>query len=158
MRPVNITRCPSRPYRFEPPFSGDGYALLLYVAASDVTPEEQIKISEAIIASGCRYAVCYGHRCSSWDDSIDLAAIEAGKEDKEFVMTTWHEKDSPEDVVYYFWWNTMFDDFVAERMGVFVLGSHARIETELESEITKMNEPQRANQTPQTTRPFGPRV
>jgi hypothetical protein len=152
MRPVNITRCPNRPYRLEPPFSGEGYALLLYVAAPDVTSEEQAKISDEIIASGCRYAVCYGHRCSSWDDSIDQAAVEAGKEEKGFVMTTWHEKDSPEDVVHYFWWNTMFEDFIAERMGVFVIGSHAQTEAEIEREIAKLNEQQKANQSPDPTR------
>jgi hypothetical protein len=139
MRPLIITRCPARPYRFEPPFSGEAHALLIFVAASDVSPDEQAEISEGIVASGCRYAVCYGHRCSSWDDSIDLASITAGKEGPDFVMTTWHEKDSPEEVVHFFWWNTSFDAFAAERMGIFVLGCHPEIESQIEHEVARFN-------------------
>ncbi|MFT3870245.1 MAG: hypothetical protein QM715_17490 [Nibricoccus sp.] len=98
---------------------------------TDVSTEEQTMISAAIVASGCRYAVCYGHRCSSWDDSIDLAAVENGEEKSAFVMTTWHENDTPEDVAFFFWNNTSFDDFTAERLGVFILGPDSKTEASL---------------------------
>jgi len=151
MRPIVITRHAAPPYRFLPPFSGQDYALLIYVAAADVSPDDQAKISEEIVASGCRYAVCYGHRCSTWDDSIDLASIAAGKEEKGFVMTTWHEEDSLEEVVEFFWWNTAFDDFIAERMGVFFIGSNPETESEIAREIAKLNEPKKANQALEPT-------
>jgi hypothetical protein len=137
---VNVTRCPSKPYRFAPPFAGEDYALLLYVAATDVTAEEQTQISEEIVASGCRYVVCYGHRCSSWDDSIDLASIDAGKEEESFVMTSWHEEDTPDDVAFFFQHNTAFDDFTAERKGLFILGSNSKIEAALETAVAMSHE------------------
>jgi hypothetical protein len=134
---VNVTRCSSKPYRFAHPFVGEDYALLLYVAATDVSAEEQTEISEAIVASGCRYAVCYGHRCSTWDDSIDLASIDAGKEEASFVMTSWHEEDTPDDVAFFFHHNTAFDDFTAERKGLFILGSNSKIEAALETAVAR---------------------
>ena len=109
--------------------------MLLYVAATDVSAEEQTKISESIVASGCRYAVCYGYRCSSWDDSIDLASIDAGKEEASLVMTSWHEEETPDDVAFFFQRNTAFDDFTAERKGLFILGSNSKIEAALETAI-----------------------
>jgi hypothetical protein len=36
MREVSITNSRSKPYRFEPPLVGKGYALLLYIAAVGV--------------------------------------------------------------------------------------------------------------------------
>lgn len=114
--------------------------LLLFVATPDVGEEERARISEAIVASGCRYVVCYGHACSSWDDSIDLAAVVAGKDDSSFIMTTWHEDETPKDVVFFFWMNTFFDGFVPERMGVFILGSEPEVERGLEDEIARYDE------------------
>ena len=93
MDTVRITRCPSRPYEFHSPFAEHEYALLLCVFAQDVTPEEQRKISESIVSSGCRYAVCYGSRCSTWDDSIDTAQLNGDEQPGSFVMTTWHENE-----------------------------------------------------------------
>ena len=139
MRPVNVTRCDKRPYQFAPPFEGKDYALLLYIAAEDVSADEQATISQKIIDSGCRYAVCYGHNCSSWDDSVDMASVISGKEETEFVMTTWLDDEVPEDVVHFFWNNTWFDEFIAERMGVFIIGSNPPVETELMHEIVRAN-------------------
>ena len=140
MRTLSITCSGSKPYRFEPPFEGGEYALLLYVAADDVSPEEQTRISAEIVASGCRYVVCFGNRCSSWDDSIDLASVYAGKEEEGFVMTTWHADDTPEDVAFFFWHNTSFGEFSAARMGALFIGCNPRVEAALRTALTALHE------------------
>ncbi|MEO8206046.1 MAG: hypothetical protein ABI615_07680 [Chthoniobacterales bacterium] len=140
MRSISITRCPTGPFCFRPPFEGEDYALLLYVAATDISSEEQTLISRDIIASGCRYAVCFGHDCSSWDDAIDWAVIDAGKGGKGFVMTTWHERDTLEEVLHFFWHHTSFDNFSAIRMGIFVLGLNPENEELLERGLNLHNE------------------
>jgi hypothetical protein len=115
-----------RPYSFRSPFSGKEFALMLVVADPTVTETERAAVSEQIIRANCRYAVCAGHDCSRWDDSIDLAFIATDPNfsppDERFVMTTWHENESLDDVAHYFQWNTMFADFVAERFLVVQLG------------------------------------
>lgn len=47
--------------------------------------------------------MAWGPDCSLWDDSIDLANIEKFKDraipDEQFVMTTWHEKETLQEVL-----------------------------------------------------------
>jgi hypothetical protein len=49
--------------------------------------------------------MAWGADCSSWDDSVDFANIEQFEYEEipaqSFVMTTWHEKDSLEEVFWY---------------------------------------------------------
>ncbi len=46
--------------------------------------------------------MAWGIECSSWDDSVDYANIESFNceniPDDKFVMTTWHENESIEEV------------------------------------------------------------
>jgi hypothetical protein len=65
----------------------------------------QAEVSNWLVASGCFYMMAWGVECSSWDDSVDWASLDANdyqavSEDK-FVVTTWHEDDSIEDVFWY---------------------------------------------------------
>lgn len=49
--------------------------------------------------------MAWGKDCSSWDDSVDLANLEqfgSGEiPDEKFVMTTWHEDEPLEDVIWF---------------------------------------------------------
>jgi hypothetical protein len=115
-----------RPFRLASPFAGAEYALLLVVWTDDVTAVEQKDLSDAVVVSGCRYAVCTGHRCSTWDDSIDLSAVLAeldGRRDaQQLLMTTWHDTEPIEEVVDFFFTHTAFDDFVPSACLVLALG------------------------------------
>lgn len=68
------------------------------VLREPVSVEWQQKVSKWLVESGCKYGCSWGVNCSSWDDSIDLAAIEIGEKcenDRELlVMTTWHQNES----------------------------------------------------------------
>lgn len=117
-----------RPYRFEKPVAGE-FVLLLHVSEASVTPDEQRSLSEAIAASGCRYALCRGVGCSSWDDSLDEASVwaEIQGQPRPFLMTTWHEHESLEDLLEFMLLNTGFDDFVPRAFVVAELGGEGRV-------------------------------
>jgi hypothetical protein len=118
----------SRPYELSAPFQGSEYVCILFINDEATNSEEQAQLSAQIVSSGCRYAVCAGYRCSTWDDSIDMASLEANNfevKNETFVMTTWHENESVEDVIFYGLMNTMFDDLVFSRYLVLMVGSQA---------------------------------
>jgi hypothetical protein len=75
----------------------------------------QNEVSRWLVASGCRYMMAWGPDCSSWDDSVDRADIEARnfeEDDSKFVMTTWHNDETLESVFWYsqFCANFSYDD------------------------------------------------
>jgi hypothetical protein len=115
-----------RPFRLEAPFQGQAFSLLLAVYDTTVTSEERTALSEQIVRQGCRYAVCTGHECSSWDDSIDLAHMESAPDlsppDSEFVMTTWHDNESIREVAEFFVHTAKFEGFEPERFLVVCVG------------------------------------
>jgi hypothetical protein len=112
------------PYRFESPFGGEGFVLLLHSDDRQAPNETQAALAEQIVASGCRYVCCSGVACSDWHDAVDWAFIATDPNydppDERFIMTTWHERESVSDVVWFALNNTWFDDFVPERF-LFVL-------------------------------------
>ncbi|HEY1607162.1 MAG TPA: hypothetical protein VGF77_16350 [Allosphingosinicella sp.] len=61
-------------------------------------------VSEWLVESGCLYMMAWGEGCSSWDDSVDWANLEQFSygdiPGEKFVMTTWHEHQSLDEV---FW-------------------------------------------------------
>lgn len=72
------------------------------VIDTKVRPEWRHMVSEWLVEKGCLYMLAHGNDCSLWDDSVDWVLLEAWDfkdipEDK-FIMTTWHEDDSLEEV------------------------------------------------------------
>ena len=129
-----------RPFSFSSPFRGEEFATLIYVVDIAISDEEQKTLSDQIVASGCRYAVCAGHKCSTWDDSIDMAHVMCNLDnvtDDNLVMTTWHEDEPLEDIVDLFLNYTTFGNFVAKRMLVLVIGSNGATLGDIRDEITK---------------------
>ena len=116
-------------------FSGKEFAVLLWVLDITVTMEEQAKLSEQLVEQGCRYAVCAGYRCSTWDDSIDLAYLQTESnfqpQNENFVMTTWHENESIEEIAEFFVMNTAFDNFTAKNLLILVIGKNQEMESRI---------------------------
>jgi hypothetical protein len=139
MREPNVQyECLLRPYDFSSPFHGEEFAVLLYVADKCVSPAEQAKVSRALVAQGCRYAVCAGCNCSSWDDSIDFAALERSDcepKDEDFVMTTWHENEKLTDIARFFLYDTGLGRGRPERFLVLILGDNPGDRREIEEAI-----------------------
>ena len=87
-----------------PDITGHAPFRAVVVLDAPYSAEWQTAVSEWLVASGCLYMMAWGENCSSWDDSVDWANIEAfNHEDipeESFVMTTWHEK---EPLIGVFW-------------------------------------------------------
>jgi hypothetical protein len=127
-----------RPFRFVSPFEGNEFVALVYVDDKHISPEEQEQLSDQIVTAGCRYAVCAGHLCSSWDNSIDMADLRRNNmeiNEKTFVMTSWHEDEPVEDIVFHFLNVTWFDDFVPENFLVVILGGNSNVLADIRKEV-----------------------
>lgn len=63
-----------------------------------VGAEWQGKVSDWLVQSGCLYMMAWGPDCTNWDDSVDIANLEAfdfdDVPDDRFVYTTWHDDES----------------------------------------------------------------
>ena len=131
-----------RPYEFISPFGGESFALCLHISDHTLTGDEQAKLSADIVRQGCRYAVCAGYKCSSWDDSVDMADLERNNwevRDDTFVMTTWHENESIEDIVFFFLNNTSFDNWIPDNFLVLVLGDERATLDLIRNEINRQD-------------------
>jgi len=133
-----------RPFGYRSPFPDQEHTLLVCVVDRSVTDAERQKLSEEIVAARCRYAVCWGHECSSWDTSIDCACIEAAEDfnppDEDFIVTTWHDKESIEDTLEFWWMNTWFDDYESTRFGVLVIGDDPELVKRIQCITTEMTD------------------
>ena len=128
-----------RPYTFTSPFPGCGFALLLMSGDEDVTPDEQWQLSRQIVEEGCRYAVCAGFDCSSWHDSIDMVCVikEVDGRPPPFVMTTWHEDESLEEVAEFFATCTSIDDRRPGAFAVLIVGGPDSLEKEVRTAVMR---------------------
>ncbi len=74
----------------------------IVVIEQKVTPQWRIIASEWLVRSGCLYMLAWGDECSLWDDLVDIANLEefgySEIPDEAFVMTTWHESQTLEEV------------------------------------------------------------
>jgi len=70
-----------------------------------VDPQWQHSVSRWLLEGGCLYMLAWGQGCSSWDDSVDLANLEAFDygdvpEDSD-AMTTWHDNETLEECMWF---------------------------------------------------------
>lgn len=68
------------------------------IIEAQVRADWQWKVSDWLVASGCLYMMAWGPDCTTWDDSVDMANLEAfdfdDVPDDRFVYTTWHNDES----------------------------------------------------------------
>jgi len=126
-----------RPYDFSSPCEGEEFALLLVLGEDEISPDEQGDLSTQLVRQGCRYAVCWGRACSSWDDSIDMVGVMDSIDERPgpLVMTTWHEDQPIGDVAEFFVRNTTFDDWTPQRFVVLVVGGTDELEQEVRAAV-----------------------
>lgn len=78
---------------------------MVVIVAAEVTPGWRSLVSDWIVRSGCLYMMAWGIDCSSWDDEVDWANIDAYGDgeipEAGFVMTTWHAGMPLEDALWY---------------------------------------------------------
>ena len=93
------------------PFQGKSYPCLIW---NHEDKPVSIELARALVKSGCRYAVCGGFASRALEASVDQAFLcEFGTDEthwgNDFVMTTAHANESPDDVAHFFVLNTNFE-------------------------------------------------
>lgn len=85
-----------------PPLPSFRPFLAVVIAEAPITPDWQATVSDWLVQAGCLYMLAWGVGCSSWDDAVDFANLErfdfADIPEAHFVMTTWHERDTLQEV------------------------------------------------------------
>lgn len=75
----------------------------LILIEREVGGDYRNEVSKALVKAGCLFSLAWGIDCSAWDDSCDWAFLEvydfSDFPEKKFVMTTWHEDETLEEVV-----------------------------------------------------------
>jgi hypothetical protein len=101
------------------------YVVLIWNAANLSTPE-RVGIVQQLLRTGCRYVVTGGADCQAWHDLADNVFWDEFQTDEErelnFTMTTAHEGEALDDVVFFFIWNTSsegydFKNYLALQIG-----------------------------------------
>lgn len=131
-----------RPFAFESPFPGEEFALLLVVAAPDVTAAERERLCRALVAQGCRYAVCTGVGASGWDEAIDYAAVLAELERQRpsgrLPRPAWHDDEPLQEVTRFFLHQTAGPDVAPARRLALVLGGPAEALEDLRGVVNRL--------------------
>ena len=94
------------------PFHGKPYPCLIWNHNDEPVSSD---LARELVKSGCRYAVCGGFESGALEAAIDQAFLsEFGTDEttwgQNFVMTTAHADESPDDVANFFVMNTNFEE------------------------------------------------
>ncbi len=79
-----------------------GAPFAVFLSADDLgwsDTESRSRRVDALLKAGCRYFVCFGENSEELHDDIDEMIV-AGKYQN--VITTFHDDESPEDVIEFF--------------------------------------------------------
>lgn len=115
--------------RLVSPFKEGPFACLLWTHGVARDVDQASDLLKSLLDSGCRYFVCGGEDCEWWHDMTDELFVTkylnatAAERERAHVMTTWHANESPEDVAFFFVFNTSFDDISFERFLVIHIGN-----------------------------------
>lgn len=78
---------------------------MVVLVEAEVTAAWQTAVSDWIVEKGVLYVIAWGVDCSAWDDAVDWVLLEAfdyGEIPIErFVMTTWHEDETIDEVFWF---------------------------------------------------------
>jgi len=95
-----------------PDISGLAPFKAVVVLNASYSSDWQDEVSRWLVRSGCLYMMAWGPNCTTWDDSVDWANMHEHPDyeipDDKFVMTTWHDDESLEEVFWYAQFNGSF--------------------------------------------------
>ncbi len=117
------------------------YPALVWNSEPGVAVEQITAVIRKLYTSGCRYVVAGGVNCERWHDIADEEFVSQfvsdADQDENFVMTSWHEGESPEDVTFFFVNNTNFENHDFKRFVVLQFGEDSMVESQLKQGIRK---------------------
>jgi len=127
------------PYATQVPEFGSAFVAIVVACDPTISPEQQANISAQLVARDCRYMLAWGFNATSWDTSVDIAFINTDPDfnppDDRHVMTTWHDNETIDDVVWFALMNTNFDFHDFHDYLALMIGNAPDIESELLASI-----------------------
>jgi len=110
--------------------------------SGDWTQSDRAQLAQDLLAAGCRYAVCAGQTCERWHLAVDCAFVDLGLDpegpewEARYVMTTSHEGETIDDVVFFFVLCTNFDQHDFTDFLILQLGADPVLEQSLRGSVT----------------------
>jgi hypothetical protein len=95
---------------------GHLFPCLIWDHESCLVDVERSVVANALLQTGCRYAVCGGESCEAWHDAVDEEFVTehlddpVETQDAAHMLTTWHTGESPDEVAFFFVLNSNLDD------------------------------------------------
>ena len=87
-------------------------------------------ISQWLVSAGCLYLMVWGEDAEVWHDGVDQAHLKefdfGDVPDDRFVMTTWHDNESLEDVMFFAKFAAMHPTIELSRLLVLDVGHTGR--------------------------------
>lgn len=96
--------------------AGPLFVCFLAWDAEHATIETIDVVARRLLAAGCVYICCWGSRCSLVHDVFDSVSIERGSE-APVIMSTWHERESLSDAIWFALFAANPDDSFSEHCG-----------------------------------------
>ena len=128
-----------RPFLLKPPFSGRRHVCIVFSCDETVTEAEREALTHLMFVSGCRFGVFTGHACGAWEWALDTACIASDPDyqpsEEAFTMTTSHEDETVEDVIFFGLMNTSYDAQDFDCFLILLVGRCAGLREEVESAI-----------------------
>ena len=120
------------------------YPALVWNTMLGVKTEEIASVMQRLIVNGCRYIVAAGTECERWHDIAHEQFVaqfptEPGR-DANFVMTSWHAGESPEDVILFLVYGTNFEEHDFKEFLVLQFGDDDMVELQLNAAIARHEE------------------
>ena len=118
------------------------YVCLVYSAQKDISKEDMERISDWLVSTGCRYAVCAGEKCSEWHDAVDSAYISSDPNysppESRFIMTSWHTNETLEEIIWFWLMCTDYDDNMFENYLLLVVGEQEGLVEKILNAVSKV--------------------
>ena len=129
------------PPRFESPFDGAPFALLV-VAAHEIAGNTRARLADDAIAAGCRYASTWGAGCGDWHEDFDWAYLATcdGHEptDETLVMTTAHDRELLGDAIWFHLFCTNFQEVVLRRYLIWMLDDRPELTRDVRRTVSRL--------------------
>ena len=128
--------------------TGEPFVCLIWDASGSATGEERFAFGQKLVAAGCRYAVCGGHDGTLWDDAVDFGFVLStldvsdAERDARFIVTTWHDGESPEEVIWFAINCARFDNLIFRTWLVVLRGGDEELRERFDMAIRDEVNPQ----------------
>ncbi len=132
------------PSDFRLPFQQKPYPCLIW-ANEETSSDFKVELVSKLIEMDCRYIVAAGKECGQWHDAGDVASLESDESyappDERFVMTSWHQDETPDEVAFFFALNTSFNDHYFQDFLIVLVGQNRQVESALLDAMRKFFRP-----------------